>query len=78
MKQLATACHEALNAVLVGPAAFDLAAVDDISMPYAGRDLRDEECAFLRAATCPDCEGRMIRQGGCCYCPDCGLESCRG
>ncbi len=49
---------------------------EDISAPYAAQPTETEDCAYLNAATCPDCSGGMIRQGGCCFCPECGFESC--
>ena len=33
-------------------------------------------CAYRNAATCPECDGGMVRQGGCCSCPSCGFSSC--
>jgi len=56
------------------PVALDSA--EDMSVPYAGQLREAEDCTYLNAATCPDCSGGMIRQGGCCFCPECGFESC--
>ncbi|MDZ4724292.1 MAG: hypothetical protein SGI97_10370 [candidate division Zixibacteria bacterium] len=34
------------------------------------------EYAYANAATCPECDSGMVRQGGCCSCPSCGFSSC--
>jgi hypothetical protein len=31
---------------------------------------------FQNAANCPDCEGGMVKQGGCFSCPACGFSMC--
>jgi len=31
---------------------------------------------FQNAANCPDCEGGMVKQGGCFSCPSCGFSAC--
>lgn len=35
-------------------------------------------CRYANAATCPECDSSMIRQGSCCSCPSCGFASCGG
>ena len=55
---------------------FDLSVTDDTRTPYMGQFQADDDCQFLQAATCPDCGNGMVRQGGCCFCPDCGFQTC--
>ncbi|HUV31319.1 MAG TPA: hypothetical protein VMY05_09555 [Acidobacteriota bacterium] len=54
----------------------NLGLAEDIDVPYAGGAVGTEDCVFHNVANCPDCSGGMIRQGGCCFCPECGFESC--
>ncbi|NOY89278.1 MAG: hypothetical protein GXO93_07820 [FCB group bacterium] len=37
-----------------------------------------EDCAYINAATCPDCGGGMVCLGGCFSCPSCGFSVCGG
>ncbi len=39
------------------------------------RENKDYQCQ--NAASCPDCNGGMVRLGSCFSCPSCGFESCR-
>jgi len=39
-------------------------------------ELTDESFCFHNAANCPDCEGGMVKQGGCFSCPACGFSVC--
>ncbi|HWR83665.1 MAG TPA: hypothetical protein VN285_10200 [Candidatus Deferrimicrobium sp.] len=41
-----------------------------------GHDDRNSSCYFVNAATCPDCNGGMVRLGSCFSCPSCGYQSC--
>lgn len=36
----------------------------------------DEHWLYANAATCPECDSGMTRQGRCCTCPSCGFSNC--
>jgi hypothetical protein len=46
------------------------------AVPYFSRGDLDENVIYRNVASCPDCSGGLIRQGGCFFCPDCGYQSC--
>ena len=50
----------------------------DVSFAWMHRteEIRDEECSYVNAATCPDCGAGMVRQCGCTSCSACGWGSC--
>jgi hypothetical protein len=39
-------------------------------------EVSDERFYFHNAANCPDCDGGMVKQGGCFSCPSCGFSAC--